>query len=150
MARYVVTGTRQLYLGSKFQIAHILEMYADALAEITFGGALGVDTEAALCVAGWDRRPFMRLVLPANRTQCDARNIEIDWDEVIEMPDGSSYMDRNEKMLDNGERVIAFPRGGREKLRSGTWATVRRAEKRGYEVNLHPLDGGNLIWRLKR
>ena len=149
MMNYVITGTREVFIGSKFRIASILEQYKDTAEAMTFGGAIGTDTLAAHEVASWADRPFMRLVLPADRSQVDNANKFIEWDEVVEMSDGSTYMDRNDRMLDSGDYVIGFPRGGRERTRSGTWATIRRGEKRGYTVDIHPLDGSPTLWRLK-
>ena len=107
-----------------------------------FGGAKGVDTECAWAVhdiyPDADRlivipaAPWSRVVPPGTR--------------VVYAPEGrdvaESYMNRNLLLVGYpADVLIAFPRSGRERVRSGTWATVRRARKRGIEVRVSPLNG---------
>ena len=44
------------------------------------------------------------------------------------------YLARNERIVDETEMLIATPKSYREEVRSGTWATVRRARKAQKEV----------------
>lgn len=53
---------------------------------------------------------------------------------------------RNDYMLElaqelnkNTAKLIAFPGGPKEVLRSGTWSTIRRARKRNMPVEIYPL-----------
>lgn len=58
--------------------------------------------------------------------------------EVIEVMGG--YMARNDSLVAAPcERLVAFPEDKRPVARSGTWATIRRAERRGIPVDLRPL-----------
>lgn len=46
------------------------------------------------------------------------------------------YLIRNQQMLDACEQLVACPDGPTERLRSGTWSTVRRARSAGLPVTL--------------
>ena len=46
------------------------------------------------------------------------------------------YLYRNRRIVDSTEILIAAPRTSREMLRSGTWATIRYARKRGRPIYL--------------
>lgn len=55
------------------------------------------------------------------------------------------YLDRNHDIVDESEILIATPKEYKEQLRSGTWATIRYAQKRGIKiVTIYP-DGSTLI-----
>jgi hypothetical protein len=49
------------------------------------------------------------------------------------------YMKRNDVLVAHADVLLAFPKTPQEELRSGTWATIRRARKAGVEVRLFPL-----------
>jgi hypothetical protein len=51
------------------------------------------------------------------------------------------YLDRNQKIVDATDVLIATPAEKKEKLRSGTWATVRRARKQGKPIFIINPDG---------
>lgn len=51
------------------------------------------------------------------------------------------YLDRNHDIVDATERLIAAPKGFMEELRSGTWATVRYARRKGKPVIIVYPDG---------
>jgi hypothetical protein len=44
------------------------------------------------------------------------------------------YQARNRDIVDAADVLLAAPRGGGETLRSGTWATIRRARVRGIPI----------------
>lgn len=46
------------------------------------------------------------------------------------------YLERNHDIVDNSDILIACPKENTEQLRSGTWATVRWARKKGKQVYL--------------
>lgn len=72
---------------------------------------------------------------------------------ILDMPepkrkDQHPNLYRNEKMLDlaielnkskKPPRLVAFPGGQYEVLRSGTWSTIRRARTRNFDIDLNPL-----------
>lgn len=51
------------------------------------------------------------------------------------------YLKRDDAMVRAADVLLAFPNSMREELRSGTWATIRRAWKRDVPVYYFPLDG---------
>lgn len=44
------------------------------------------------------------------------------------------YLDRNHDIVDESDLLVATPAASKEKLRSGTWATIRYAKKKKKEV----------------
>lgn len=46
------------------------------------------------------------------------------------------YLKRNHAIVDSCDLLIAAPRTAAEQLRSGTWATIRYARKRGTKVSI--------------
>ncbi len=53
------------------------------------------------------------------------------------------YLDRNHDIVDSSDFLIAAPKGNKEELRSGTWATIRYARKRNKKVVII-LPSGNI------
>jgi hypothetical protein len=53
------------------------------------------------------------------------------------------YMNRNALLVSKIDRLLAFPETPKMELRSGTWATIRRARDAGVEIWFYPLDGTN-------
>jgi len=51
------------------------------------------------------------------------------------------YLDRNHDIVNASDVLVATPKEKEEQLRSGTWATVRYARRRGKKVRLVFLDG---------
>ena len=51
------------------------------------------------------------------------------------------YIPRNHKIVDETDRLLATPRGFKEELRSGTWATLRYARKLERELLIIWPDG---------
>jgi hypothetical protein len=51
------------------------------------------------------------------------------------------YLDRNHDIVDESRELIAAPRGFKEELRSGTWATIRYTLKVGKPVRIIWPDG---------
>lgn len=62
-------------------------------------------------------------------------------DEIREV---KPYLDRNQDIVDEVNILIAAP-DGPERLRSGTWSTVRRARKRGIPYVVILPDGKVLV-----
>jgi hypothetical protein len=60
---------------------------------------------------------------------------------VEKMPAGTGYMERNDRLVLLADVLLAFPSTRDEVVRSGTWATVRRARKANVPVMVYPLDG---------
>jgi hypothetical protein len=51
------------------------------------------------------------------------------WFESNDEHEPGPYLERNRKMVDSVQRLIAAPKEMEETLRSGTWSTVRYARK---------------------
>ena len=102
------------------------------------GAAYGVDTAAAL--AAYVHRGCVRLAVPRGEVyNTDLVHIAEQmpgWE--IEYVDGG-YMARNDRLVELATVLLAFPETQEEQLRSGTWATIRRARKAGIHVALYPL-----------
>lgn len=96
------------------------------------GGAHGVDTAAAFFALELGL-PVV-LVVPADlfHNYRLAQNTELA--DVIEVE--GSYMDRNDRLAEEADELIAFPRSPNETVRSGTWATVRRFRKQEKPVKI--------------
>jgi 8-oxo-dGTP diphosphatase len=161
--RYSFTGTASpLSPADRTFMEKVISGLTDGK-EFTSGGAKNVDTVAAELAKKHHPEAHHRGVFPAAPYDKEA---EEHVDEVIHVPptrpepeDKSSeayrkwkaeqYMRRNDALVEYAKpdlevpegKVIAFPRGP-ETLRSGTWATVRRARKAGVPVEVHQLPGG--------
>jgi hypothetical protein len=76
------------------------------------------------------------VIVPANRSRIDAWWLEAKGPAVtvIEMPPGTTYADRNARLVAEASAVFAFPAYPEDdprSLRSGTWQTVRMSRKAG-------------------
>ena len=72
---------------------------------------------------------------PHYRAFCQSDNIEPTAD----------YIKRNHNFVDRSTLLLAVPNGNKEMLRSGTWATVRYARKKGIEIRILYPDGRVVI-----
>jgi predicted Rossmann fold nucleotide-binding protein DprA/Smf involved in DNA uptake len=62
------------------------------------------------------------------------------------MKDGGP-LERNRRMNEISNELMAFPKTLEEILRSGTWSTIRHARKIGNVVRAYPLDmSGPFLW----
>lgn len=75
------------------------------------------------------------VVVPADRSRVDCW-----WDPsdpavtVLDMPDGTTYADRNAELVSWGDAVFglpAYPEDDPRSRRSGTWQTIRMARRAG-------------------
>lgn len=71
----------------------------------------------------------------------DAEFLGLELVPVTGPASASLYLKRNGVLLEGVTTVAAFPSTGQEVLRSGTWATVRLARRRGLPIVVFPLDG---------
>ena len=58
-----------------------------------------------------------------------------------ESRDPLPYLDRNQKIVDSIDILIATPAEQKEKLRSGTWSTIRRAREQSKPILIINPDG---------
>jgi predicted Rossmann-fold nucleotide-binding protein len=103
------------------------------------GGCIGVD--AAVARIGTQMGFRVHTILPADRSRVDPE-WRIWCDTFEEMPQGTSYKDRNVRLVVLADSLIAFPsqpethNGPRG---SGTWQTVRLARRANKVVTIYPL-----------
>lgn len=76
------------------------------------------------------------VIVPADRGRVDPWWLEAKGPAVtvIEMPPGTTYADRNARLVAEGSAVFgfpAYPEADRRSLRSGTWQAIRMARKAG-------------------
>lgn len=152
--RYGFTGPDTIYPEDAEYVNYVVAALVDGT-EYTSGCAFGVDTIAGQAVIEHHmHRPgvFLRLAVPAALHNSawvgevgQMIGGQLGVDAVIERaPEGrtksESYMLRNDLIVAHLDRLVAFPPTREEELRSGTWATVRRAHKAGKDVIILPLD----------
>lgn len=124
-----VTGNRVGLTSRQRVLLHDEILKAD---EVRHGACTGADSEAH-GIAKVERKRIVvhpptedKLVTPVD-------------DEVTWLP-GKDYLKRNHDIVDASDLLVALPRG-KERLRSGTWATVRYAVKVGKPVLVCYPDG---------
>lgn len=107
--------------------------------EFHHGDCVGADAEAHE-IAGDFLLPVRRVIHPPTdpkfRAFCDG-------EEVLPEKD---YLERNRDIVDWVQLMVACPGENDEVLRSGTWATIRYAEKVGRELFVIFPDGQR-YWR---
>jgi hypothetical protein len=130
------TGTQT---GMTQKQKYVLEDLLDELhaLELHHGDCIGADEEAhiiALIIG-------MRIVIhppddDSKRAFCKL---------AAEVREPKPYLVRNDDIAEEGEVLIATPKEYEEKVRSGTWATVRYARKKGRDIFIILPDGRVII-----
>jgi hypothetical protein len=153
MTRYAVTGVHRIddellvpahprYYDVRsrvWKVVRDLNLTCDD--EFTTGAQYGIDTIAARAVnAAWGRS-LLRLCVPLGKPYNRASRILVRPSNIEQVSGG--YLARNDRLLDHADVLLAFPATDREELRSGTWATIRRAIDRDVEVRIFELNRGN-------
>lgn len=95
------------------------------------GACIGIDTQVACLVAA--EFPFVKqlIIYPYDRTKV-SDDLDLIADEWINMPEGSNYRDRNERLVKESDLMVAFWTG--KKAYSGTFMTINIA-KRANKLN---------------
>jgi hypothetical protein len=132
------------------QAAYQIDKYNGAPTRIFTGCASGVDTDFFKGARGiWGNVPVTLVIpdAPYNEEFVVRMKYEVGT-EIIRVPaEGTTsqkYMARNDVLASEADRLMAFPQGPHEQMRSGTWATIRRFKNRGKLVNIYPLKGVQL------
>ena len=99
------------------------------------GAAYGVDSQCARWALV--QKIPVTLTIPVGRWH--NRALANGEPDVVLVEGG--YMARNDETIRRSDVLIAFPETPHEETRSGTWATVRRARKKGIPIYFFPLDG---------
>jgi len=143
--RYGFTGTRTLEPADEDTISHSLSLLKDGT-EYTTGACIGADFFVGQSL--WLAKPdaVHRVVVPADRSRVDhwwTHRAIGDTVLVEEMPATTTYKDRNLRIVEQSDVLVAFPAHPEDdprSKRSGTWQTVRMARQRGMVVILTVLD----------
>lgn len=146
MSNLGFTGTRETE-GSELKLRNYLES-ADMLMYLR-----RFDTYVTGGCRGWDALvgEYLRLkfpppvayhvvVIPANKSQVDPwwEKFDVGTVDLVYMPDGTDYRDRNEAIVQRVEQVFYcadYPEQHVKSKRSGTWMTKRIAESQGVPVS---------------
>lgn len=132
------TGARKVSDGDAVLIMQVIKNLPDDAKVIT-GGCIGVDALVAeyAYMAGIP----VHTILPWDRSRVDP-----EWGQWAttyeEMPQGTTYRDRNIMIVEKSQALIAFPKHPEDdprSTRSGTWMTVRIAYKKGLIVKVYLL-----------
>jgi hypothetical protein len=135
-----VTGSRAIPYGRHTLVDDALFALDPQRVLVVTGGCIGVDHQAAVMAESFDM--LGHAVLPPNR-----RLVAPDWDDYVatyeEIPAGpDGYRRRNQRVVDLADRLLAFPlypEQHPQSRRSGTWQTIRMAQRRGIPVDVHLL-----------
>jgi hypothetical protein len=117
------TGTRGHV--TQAQIARLEELFSGILAATTHvhhGDCIGADV---ICHFAALRHQKNIIIHPPIR---DALRAYCEGGLLL---DPKEYIDRNHAIVDQTSTLIAMPDGPCERVRSGTWATIRYARARG-------------------
>lgn len=139
------TGTRTVPDELVDDVKSFVSACARDYDEFTTGACVGFDALAAHHLLDTRLDAQQRLVVPANQSQVDASIVErflhlmqIGYMNVVVeyMPQGSSYKQRNERIVFYSDAlcaVVGHPEGAGKSRRSGSWQTVRIARRAGIE-----------------
>ena len=95
---------------------------------VVHGGCIGADNDADIIAA---ELGLFRWVLPSENAEKSAVNeIRERRPEFVRVFPAAPPLVRNREIVKLAERLLAAPSGPVERLRSGTWATVRAGRKR--------------------
>jgi hypothetical protein len=126
---------------AKYVRMHVLFSDVD---QIITGAAVGVDTLCHYLAYAWKREAQHTIVVPNGTYNIEIVHFALAMDlDVFFMPEGTDHLDRNTKMIQMADRLVAFPPTADEVNRGqggGTWSTIRRARKKGIPIFIYPLD----------
>lgn len=143
--RYGFTGSRDLDENGEKIVTSVLALLAGGEVYTT-GACVGVDAFIGLSLWLAEPNATHRVVVPADRSRVNywwCHRAIADSVLVEEMPTGTTYKDRNQRIVDRSDVVVAFPAHAEDdprSRRSGTWQTVRMARRKKLSVVLAVLD----------
>ncbi len=127
---------------SLVSILNQLISFNNKIIEIHHGDCVGSDSQFHnICV---DIIPNISIIihqpekdiLRANMHLLKPRN-----GEIVSLKNKLSYLNRNKKIVDNSDILIAFPSSINEVMYSGTWSTIRYAKKMNKKIIIIFPDG---------
>jgi hypothetical protein len=130
-----ITGAREYPIEVVEKYIYIYKLNFGKELRLITGACIGVDSYAAQI--GCSHMIDVHTIVPDDTSRVDA-NWEVYCTSHEIMPKGSTYKDRNQKIVSLSEELIAFPRYPElldgETTRSGTWQTVRMARKKKIQI----------------
>lgn len=140
--RYSFTGPTDIAREDVEYIEDVIRVLPDHEGDCYITGAAhGVDTAACMAAGAHHLDAGHVIIVPGEGKlwHNDAHvAASAGWASIVNC--WGNYMMRNDELVRQCDVLIAFPPTHREELRSGTWATVRRATKAGKQVVLLPLN----------
>jgi hypothetical protein len=137
------TGSRYLNPTHHLALDEVLFAYLGA-EEYTTGGAVGVDTYVLRRLKILAPEALHRVCLPEHGPDWDNEYLKL-ADEVIRVPDtmNHAHRSRNKAIIAHSDVMLAFPlhpESHDQSKRSGTWMTIRMAQKAGVKVDITVLE----------
>lgn len=132
------TGSRTLPQACYPVVERAVAALPDGTLVVT-GGCIGVDDYVAYLAHRYGFK--VHGVIPADRSRVPPGWRDI-YDTYEQMPMGSTYRQRDERLVEISDRLIALPllpEDAPQSRRSGTWMTVRIARSTGKSVEVHDL-----------
>lgn len=125
------TGTQEgMSLRQKFLLyKHLCDLRLGETHEFHEGDCIGADAEALHEVEKVKR--VLTIITHSHPPSNPKKRAFIETD-IMHPP--KPYIPRNHDIVDATDILIAAPKSDKEELRSGTWATIRYAEKLGRKV----------------
>jgi hypothetical protein len=134
------TAARDLDKQGQAVISNVLTVRVPHVDRYVTGGAVGGDAFIGRWLAV--NRPWSEhlVVIPADQSRVDPWWLEFDRAgsdarvELLYMPPGTIYADRNARLVDEGSALVdfpAYPEDDPRSARSGSWQTIRMARRAG-------------------
>jgi len=119
-------------VAQKISFKQMLRTLEYRLTDVCHGDCVGVDEEAHAIVREHFKQRVRIHVFPPedNELRAYCGNGKEDGEEV-RIYDPTSYLRRDKDMVDASRAVIAMPFESNEKVRSGTWSSIRHARAAG-------------------
>lgn len=131
------TGTREDITCEQHKtLCEWIKSHAHEITEFHHGCCIGADSEAAVVVQSWAKAAIH--AHPSTLRSLTG-NVALQFADVVH--DRKPPLERNQDIVDACDMLIATPKTDHEELKSGTWATVRRARKAGKPVVIIRPDG---------
>lgn len=137
------TGSRYINPIHYPAIDEVLFAYTGA-DEYTTGGAVGVDTYVLRRLKPLMPKALHRVCLPEHGPDWDNPYLKL-ADEVVRVPDtlGHPHRSRNKAIIKHSDVLLAFPlhpENHGKSQRSGTWMTIRMAQRSGVRIIMTVLE----------
>ena len=130
------TGTRDCLTKSQKiilldEILYMKEHYSELI--IVHGDCIGADADIH------DMAMSNELIIHKRPCNINSQRAFTEGGLIIAEPENP--LDRNKKIVNESDELFACPNGFEEKLRSGTWSTVRYARKKKIPITIIWPDG---------